>query len=106
MRKSAEKDIEFEATCKILKIPKESFQKLIGYQKLNLLSLTLKRQHYKIVKHTQTICRHIANELFECLTIFLGKINYEYALLRRQNMVFFQLPELISTPSFLLQSRE
>ena len=31
-----------------------------------------KRQTYKMVKHTQTIGREIANELFECVWPFLG----------------------------------
>ena len=35
------------------------------------LSLPLKYQSHKIVKHTQTICRQIANKLFECVWPFV-----------------------------------
>ena len=40
-------------------------------KKLHLLtSLTFKRQYHKMVKHTETIRRQIADELFECVWPF------------------------------------
>ena len=35
---------------------------------------TNKRQSHEMVKHTQTICRQIADELFECIWSFWGLV--------------------------------
>ena len=39
--------------------------------KMEILS-AFKRQINKMAKHTQTICRHFADELFECVWPFCG----------------------------------
>ena len=43
---------------------------LIYRHQISLLTLTFQRQSHKMVKHTQTIRRQFADELFECVWLF------------------------------------
>ena len=59
------------------------------------ISLPFKRQSHKMVKHTQTVRRQIADELFECIWPFYGIGAYEL-----KKHIWIKLPQRLQ--AFLL----